>query len=100
MNKEQFVENYCLTCGTQRCEGIDSEWFEGCQKRWNLDGMDPAAEIKRLNDIIMNLSSKLVRLDKSRCRKCIHETVCSRTRDIDGECPDYKQDAPDGGYYG
>lgn len=100
MNKEQFVEKYCLACGSQRCEGIDSEWGEGCQYRWNLDGMDPAAEIKRLNEVIMKLSTKLMKLDKSRCKKCVHEVVCHCENDMDGNCPNYKRDPKDGGYYG
>lgn len=37
---------------------------------------------------------------KSRCRKCVYETRCSRDKDHFGTCPDYKRDAPDGGYYG
>ena len=31
MNKEEFEETYCKKCGSQRCEGIDTEWGEGCQ---------------------------------------------------------------------
>ena len=61
MNKEQFYKTYCEGCGTQRCEGIDTEWGEGCQYRWNLDGIDAAAEIKRLNDKIMELGGKLAK---------------------------------------
>lgn len=42
--------------------------------------------------------------NKSRCRKCTYELHCKRAdccdRDKDGKCPDYKRDAPDGGYYG
>lgn len=30
LNKEQFIQQYCHNCGTQRCEGIDTEWFDGC----------------------------------------------------------------------
>ena len=61
MDKKQFYETYCMHCGTQRCEGIDTEWGEGCQYRWNLDGVDAAAEIKQLNDKIMELGYKLMR---------------------------------------
>lgn len=61
MNEQQFIETYCHGCGTQRCEGPGTEWFEGCQKRWNLEGMDPASEIERLNTKIMELSVKLVK---------------------------------------
>ena len=37
---------------------------------------------------------------KPRCHKCIYELQCSRDRDNEKSCPDYKRDAPDGGYYG
>ena len=30
LNKEQFIQRYCQNCGSQRCEGIDTEWFDGC----------------------------------------------------------------------
>ena len=30
VRKEEFIEKYCRTCGTQRCEGVDTEWAEGC----------------------------------------------------------------------
>lgn len=35
-----------------------------------------------------------------RCRKCVCEMCCSRNKDNDNTCPDYKRDPPDGGYYG
>lgn len=38
--------------------------------------------------------------DRSRCRKCVYECYCSKDKDYEGKCPDYKRDAPDGGYYG
>ena len=63
MNQKQFIETYCHNCGTQRCEGPGTEWFEGCPKRWNLDGMDPATEIKRLDNEVMKLSKKIVELN-------------------------------------
>lgn len=37
---------------------------------------------------------------KPRCNKCIHELNCSKDKDNERKCPDYKRDAPDGGYYG
>lgn len=103
MNEKQFIETYCHKCGTQRCEGIGTEWFEGCPKRWNLDGYgDPAAEIERLNNKIMELANTIIKLqqNKSRCRKCFHEGYCNCDRDYEGKCPDYKRDTSDGGYYG
>ena len=38
--------------------------------------------------------------DMSRCHKCVYEMTCFRDRDFEGTCPNYKRDAPDGGYYG
>ena len=34
---EEFVEKHCHGCGSQRCEGIGTEWFEGCQLRFELN---------------------------------------------------------------
>ena len=62
MNKEQFYETYCIHCGSQRCEGIDTDWGEGCQYRWNLDGADAATEIIKLNDKVMELASVIMKL--------------------------------------
>lgn len=56
MNDKQFMEIYCSACGTQRCEGIHSEWFKGCKYRWNHDRYDATAEIERLNKKIISLS--------------------------------------------
>ena len=33
INKEEFIKKYCHQCGTQRCEGPDTEWFDGCQMK-------------------------------------------------------------------
>ena len=29
--EKEFIEKYCHNCGSQRCEGIGTAWFEGCQ---------------------------------------------------------------------
>ena len=50
--------------------------------------------------IISPSSECSVNTDKSRCYKCVYEMTCLRNKDIEGKCPDYKRDAPDGGYYG
>lgn len=60
MNKEEFIKTYCLNCGTQRCEGVDSEGFEGCKKKWELDGMHASDEIERLNNKIMKLATQII----------------------------------------
>lgn len=63
MTEKRFVETYCHNCGTQRCEGIGTEWFEGCKYKWNLDGMDAATKIERLEKQIYDLATKIVRGD-------------------------------------
>ena len=40
MTKKEFVEKYCKTCGTQRCEGIGTEQFDSCHHRNELDGCE------------------------------------------------------------
>ena len=30
LSAEEFIKKYCSNCGTQRCEGVGTEWFEGC----------------------------------------------------------------------
>lgn len=32
----EFEEKYCKYCGSQRCEGIGTEWFDGCKFRSQL----------------------------------------------------------------
>lgn len=34
--EKEFIEKYCCRCGSQRCEGIGTEWFDGCQYKNNL----------------------------------------------------------------
>ena len=31
--EKQFVDRYCSKCGSQRCEGIKSDFFEGCEHK-------------------------------------------------------------------
>ena len=38
LTEEEFIEKYCHSCGTQRCEGIGTEWFDGCYYRHELEG--------------------------------------------------------------
>lgn len=44
MTKEEFIEKHCKMCGTQRCEGIDTDWFDGCHYRNELDGYEDKNE--------------------------------------------------------
>ena len=30
LSKAEFYEKYCSFCGSQRCEGIGTMWFDGC----------------------------------------------------------------------
>lgn len=36
LTKEEFYEKYCSYCGSQRCEGIDTVWFDGCRHKEEL----------------------------------------------------------------
>lgn len=36
LTEEEFYNEYCLECGSQRCEGIDTKWFDGCRYRYKL----------------------------------------------------------------
>lgn len=36
MTKAEYIEKYCRHCGSQRCEGIGTDWFEGCQHKDEL----------------------------------------------------------------
>ena len=60
MNDKQFIETYCQNCGTQRCGGIGTEWFEGCKYKWNHDSYDAASEIERLNNKIMTMAREKI----------------------------------------
>ena len=40
LTEPEFVHKYCSSCGTQRCEGIGTEWFNGCPYRHELEGYE------------------------------------------------------------
>lgn len=31
LTESEFIREYCHRCGSQRCEGIGTDWFDGCQ---------------------------------------------------------------------
>ena len=33
---KEFVQHYCHNCGSQRCEGVGTPWFEGCGYKKHL----------------------------------------------------------------
>ena len=39
-------------------------------------------------------------VDQSRCGKCVYEVLVCGENDFYGNCPKYKRDPPDGGFYG
>ena len=41
-----------------------------------------------------------IKEDKSRCYKCARELYCSVKREYERNCPLYKRDPKDGGFYG
>lgn len=48
----------------------------------------------------LNKSLKAVDAMRLHCRKCVYEIGCTRDKDNEHKCPNYKRDAEDGGYYG
>lgn len=42
----------------------------------------------------------VIPVDQSRCRKCVYEVLVCGENDFYGNCPKYKRDPPDGGFYG
>lgn len=45
LTKEEFINKYCLSCGSQRCDGPGSEMSEGCEFK-----RDKRSEIKPIQD--------------------------------------------------
>lgn len=43
---------------------------------------------------------QVVPVDQSRCGKCVYEVLVCGENDFYGNCPKYKRDSPDGGFYG
>lgn len=37
LTEEEFYKKHCQMCGTQRCEGMGTEWFDGCGYRFELE---------------------------------------------------------------
>lgn len=89
MDKKEFVEKYCRNCGSQRCEGIDSEWINGCKFRWNLEGYDPASEIAKLEKQVMELSSRIVQITSNTNDDLIFKII-NKVREIGKYNPDIK----------
>lgn len=59
MTEKEFVEKHCKMCGTQRCEGIGTEWFDGCGYRNELDGYEDKNEhidIEEINRIYKHIN--------------------------------------------
>jgi hypothetical protein len=36
LTREEFIALHCNACGSQRCEGIGTEWFGGCRFKDHL----------------------------------------------------------------
>lgn len=40
LTEQEFLHKYCYGCGSQRCEGMGTPWFDGCQHRHELEGYE------------------------------------------------------------
>ena len=45
-------------------------------------------------------AEQAIPIDQSRCGKCVYETLVCGENDFYGNCPKYRRDPPDGGFYG
>ena len=36
LSAEEFYDKFCSHCGSLRCEGIGTVWFEGCEYKESL----------------------------------------------------------------
>ena len=45
-------------------------------------------------------AESVIPVDQSRCGKCVYEVLVCGENDFYGNCPKYKRDPPDGGFYG
>ena len=37
LSDKEFTDRFCSKCGSQRCEGIGTEWFDGCAHAFHLE---------------------------------------------------------------
>lgn len=49
LSKDEFYKTHCAKCGSLRCEGIDSDWFDGCQHKDELKTENEFFYIDELN---------------------------------------------------
>lgn len=40
LTSNQFIDTFCNNCGSQRCGGIGTEWFNGCRYKYYLQNED------------------------------------------------------------
>ena len=63
MNDEKFIETYCHNCGSQRCEGIGTEWFDGNKASFKdaikyVDGLFYSKGYETCNELRRKLAIK------------------------------------------
>ena len=65
-----------------------------------IDGIERNyADVQNAINALYKIQKEQILLKSECCHKCVYENTCGRN-DIDGNCPNYKRDPPDGGYYG
>ena len=75
--------------------------FAGAPDMVDAEGNEFCAGCVRVMKVFKDVDPLKVK-SKSRCDKCVHQLYsCVRVDgDKDGDCPHYKRDPKDGGYYG
>ena len=49
LSKDEFYKTHCAKCGSVRCEGMDSDWFDGCQYKDELKTENDFFYVDELN---------------------------------------------------
>ncbi|MBO5909358.1 MAG: hypothetical protein J6Q67_06255 [Clostridia bacterium] len=70
----------------------------GCARHW----AEVIADGLLANGVIVLPcdTDDMATIKASKCWKCVNEVKCKVNGIYKSNCPDYKRDAPDGGYYG
>ena len=80
----------------EQVENVDEKPIENMENMSDEDRMHKMMVAAKQQMLLYKATHE----PKPRCHKCIYEATCSKNKDSNNTCPDYKRDAPDGGYYG
>ena len=80
----------------ENIENVDEKQVENMENMSDEDRMHKMMVAAKQQMLLYKATHE----SKPRCHKCVYEATCSKDKDAENKCPDYKRDAKDGGYYG